>query len=222
MKKYSWIIALLIALSLAFFACDFGTEEDDDGDDEEDYDVLVLFSDGKFFERHEDEDGNVELGSTGPVLLNAAELTGGATLFEAKKAIMLAKSGTKFSGGIDLRVDEDIKGAKFLVIKWGYDSSDYLSDYPLFGDYEFVLANDNGDDDTYDATAKDIDESTFVIALGGGDFDDLDDALISIDFEIDNLEQTGESMSVKRVYFFDVRLVSGLPPEKKPGLKPKE
>jgi hypothetical protein len=35
MKKYSWIVALLLALSLAFFACDNGSKGDDDDDDDD-------------------------------------------------------------------------------------------------------------------------------------------------------------------------------------------
>jgi hypothetical protein len=36
MKKYSWIVALLLALSLAFFACDNGSKGGDDDDDDDD------------------------------------------------------------------------------------------------------------------------------------------------------------------------------------------
>jgi len=52
MKKYSWIMALLLALSLAFFGCGGGNGDDDDDDkdkDKEDGKVVNPIVDGASF-----------------------------------------------------------------------------------------------------------------------------------------------------------------------------
>ncbi|MDR0442461.1 MAG: hypothetical protein LBH44_03545 [Treponema sp.] len=244
MKKYSWIIALLIALSLAFFACDFGTEEDDDdGDgDEDDTSVLVLFADGEFFTVTE---GESSLG--GGIQKNKADLEEGK-LLPSRSAIRLnERSSGKFGGEISLWKQVDISEAKFLVVKWGYDAADYMDHSAVFADFEFWLSNEEEAAvvgppaipklDQYDykiVESGELVEQVMVFALT----DDIDNPgppatykanrkfsdvkkLKSIDFEIGGLTQVGDDLDVKRVYIFDMRLVDTRPEKGKPALKPK-
>ena len=90
MKKYSWIVALLLALSLAFFACDNGSKSDDDDKDKDkegETELVTIF--------------DMQDASKGKITHGIQELTVGDLDFSDKKNPIapIVKAGNMLSAG---------------------------------------------------------------------------------------------------------------------------